>query len=247
MVKALALIVTSLCWTADVSAQKKEVARGWNNESQLGVVKTTGNTNTESYRLRQTVTYRHGPNSVKLNGSYLSATSKIQSTGAKVETAKKWDTDLRLEHQLDERWNILTGYLLESNKFAGFRQRHNSDVGLKYFFWKKEDRDLFIESGYRYVHENRVDNSRDYRNRGRFYTEGNMKFNVRNRLKVWAEYIPSLDDGDDFLVNYEVSLTSSLTEKFALKVAYQSNYDNMPAVAKKKEDTTLTTSLVATF
>lgn len=228
-------------------AQDNDTPDGWQNESQVGIVRTTGNTDTESYRVRQTVIYNSGDNSIKLKGSFLNATSKLQTTGEERETAKKWESDLRYERRIDRRWSVLTGYLLESNKFAGYRQRHNSDIGLKYFLLRKPRFNIFLEAGYRYVHENSVDNSRDYNNTGRIYSEANYQLNFANKASLWGEYIPNLDNGDDYLINYEASVTSALTDSFSLKVAFLSNFDNSPAAKKKKEDTTLTTSLVATF
>lgn len=221
--------------------------RRWQHESQASVVQTTGNSKSESYSVKQTTTYRREATGLRIFASYLKAAGTDHDTNEKNETARFWDAGLRLDRSMTPRWDLFGGYKVESDIFAGYRQRHASDVGAKYFFVKEDNGNFFGEIGYRYTHENWVDNRRNYYDAGRLYFEGNRAINATNSLRLWAEYVPNFDDRDDYLINYEASIVSAINHNFALKVAYLSKTDNMPVAEAKKTDTMLTTALVAKF
>jgi putative salt-induced outer membrane protein len=161
--------------------------------------------------------------------------------------AKKWDFSARYERNLSEQWSGYLGYLLESDKFAGRRQKHNTDIGGKYIFVKTEKYDVLGEAGYRYVHQNNTDNSQDHFNAGRAYLESNYRLNATNSAKLWVEYVPNFDDSEDYNTSVEGSLTSTLSTLFSLKVAYLVKTDNQTPPGVEKSDSTFTTALVAKF
>jgi putative salt-induced outer membrane protein len=235
------IIVVVISYAFSDIAFAQEAKSPFTNESQAAIVQTTGNSETESFSLKQANTYVRDLNTFKVNASYL----KTETDD--VETARKWDAGTRAERSFAEKWSGFVGYLLESDKYAGYDQRHNTDFGGKYIILKKENYDLLSEAGYRYVHQNNVNNSQIHYNAARLYLENNYRFNETNSTKLWAEYIPNFDESKDYQLNWEASVSSALSSIFSLKVAYNQKTDNLPETGKDKTDTTLTTALVAKF
>lgn len=232
-----------------MAAQAEEVPTPakspYSNESQAAVVRTTGNSDTQSYSLKQLSSYVHEKDTYKATGSYL------KTSAGGTETALKWDGGLRYERLLSAKWSAYIGESVESDKFAGYMQKYNSDIGAKYQISKTEKFETLAELGYRYVHQNNLGGTQTHYNSIRSYLEALYKINVTNSAKVWVEYLPNLDNSDDYQANAEASLSSAINTTFSLKVAYLVKYDNVPAGAAlsagKYTDTTLTTALVAKF
>jgi putative salt-induced outer membrane protein len=219
----------------------------WTNESQLAVVQTSGNSETESYSAKQTTSYTRGQDLVKATGSYLKTAAENATTGANEETALKYDAGVRYERAFTDHWSSFVGYLLESDRYAGYMQKHNTDLGGKYIIAKTEKYDLLSEAGYRYVHQNNVDQSNTHYNSARLYLEGVYRLNATNSAKLWVEHLPNFDVSEDHQTNAEASLSSAINTVFSLKVAYLMKTDNLPVPGAEKTDTTLTTALVAKF
>lgn len=222
-------------------AQNTESADQWRNEFQLGIIKFTGNLETENYTARQTSTFVTGKNQFKFNG--LLYNSRFRNR----EAANRWNVGVRYENKYSSKRSVWSGYLLESNKYAGYRQRHSLDAGFVFTLINNTEKTLLFEGGYRYVDENRVDNQENWGNYGRVFIENVYKFNLKNSVRLWLEYIPNLEIKDDYLINYEASLTSAVTEVFSLRIAYLINIDGTPVANKEPRDTSLTTSLLIIF
>lgn len=245
--RTLFLVILSV-FSTGASAEEATQANEWAHESQAAVVKTSGNSETESYSLKHGSAYTKNKDTGKVGASYLKTAGENTTTGKTEETARKWDASARYERALSDKWSGFLGYLVESDKYAGYQQKHNTDLGGKYFFAKEEKYDVIGEAGYRYVHQNNMDSTQDHYSAARAYLEGNYRLNPTNSMKLWVEYIPNFDDSEDYQTNAEASLASTLSTMFSLKVGYLVKTDNKPATATaKKTDTTLTTALVAKF
>lgn len=222
---------------AGISAQAGE---GWAHESEVALVTTGGNTETESYSAKQKTSYTESFNVYTITGRYL------QTKTGGVETAKAWDAGVRYERTLSDAWSAFLGASAEADPYAGYIQRDNVDLGGKYFFIKADKQNFFSEAGYRSTKTyTAADNKRE--NFGRLYVEYAQSLNESLSLKYWLEYLPNFSNSNAYLVNTEPSLNVMLNSIFSLKTAYLVKYRNEVAAGAKKSDTTFTTSVVAKF
>jgi putative salt-induced outer membrane protein len=214
-----------------------------NNKSEGGMVVTGGNSRTQSIQAKHSSVYNWESNSLSLLGSFL----KGKSEG--VLNAKKWDTTLRYERTFTDRFSGFLSQGVESDRFAGYLQRYNSDIGPKYFFLKEENQwNWFAEVGYRYTKERRTDGTSSSDSKGRLYFEVSKKWNEGSSSKLWVEYIPNFSTSKDWLFNAEASTEAAINSVLAFRFSYLMKYDNQPnAGTKKKTDSTFTTSLVANY
>ena len=215
---------------------------GFKNESELGFVLTTGNTDTTTLNLKQANIYAFGQNSLIFKGGYL--TSKQRGILA-VET---WNLGLRYERALTERVSIYLGQSLMADTFQNIRQRHNSDVGGKMYFSKDDTFVWFGESGYRFTRENTTNVGSRNLHYIRAYTELEKKWNAGVSTKYFVEYLPNLTESRDWQLNSEISVNAMLSSMFSVKTGYLVRFDNLPAdPGLRKTDSILTTALVAKF
>jgi putative salt-induced outer membrane protein len=213
------------------------------DDSEAGVVITGGNTSTQSYNFTDKTDYLLDANTFRLDGHYLAA----RSNG--VETAENWSAGLRYERALAEMVSAFAAQDVESDKFSGYLQRYNSDLGGKYYFFKK-DKDLtfFTEDGLRFTHEHDTNaDLHDYL-KGRVYLEAEKYWAPTTSTKLWVEYLPNFSFGRGWLLNSEASVSSALSSVFSIKTAYLVKYNNAPPTPTAvPTDTQFTTSLVAKF
>lgn len=212
------------------------------NESEVGITVAKGNTDTQNYNIKQGNKLTMGKSLYALTGRFLNGFS--QGT----ENARYLSGNLRYERSLDNRVSVFIAQGLESDKYAGYYLRYLTDAGLKYHFYKQEPFIWFIEAGYRYTDEKRMNGQHDYQNSLRGYTELEKYWSEGVSTKYTLEYVPQLSESKDYLINTELSVSAALTEIFSIKSGYLLRYDNFPVPGiGTKTDTLLTTALVAKF
>lgn len=212
------------------------------NESELGIASANGNTRTQTFNAKQINDYKWANNLASYKGRYLNA--KANS----VETARYFMSGLRYENQLSGHFGIFLGETFEKDKFAGIEERLITDLGGRYRFIESETTKWFAELGYRYMDEERLDDTTAFSSYGRIYSEWEHKWNTSFSTKYWAEYLPNFSDPKDWQFNTEFSLSAALNEIFSLKTGILLRYDHAPAPGViYKTDTLFTTALVAKF
>ena len=123
---------------------------GFKNESEVGLVMTSGNTDAKTTNAKEVTSYEFNKNTFKNTAAF------FRSKNSGVESANAWSFGIRYERALSERFSIYIGQSLDADKFQNIRQRYNSDIGGKYMIRKTDQLDWFTEAGYRFTKENRV-------------------------------------------------------------------------------------------
>lgn len=129
---------------------------------------------------------------------------------------------------------------------ADIEYRFTLSPGLGYYFIKKENTKLSGEVGPAFIYEKQGDDTTGY-----FTLRLAERFDhkLNDRVKIWQslEILPQVDDFDNYIVNAEVGIESSLTKKLSLRAYVQDSYDNQPAPDRKKNDLKLVTALAYKF
>lgn len=214
----------------------------WKNTSEVSILKSGGNSEISVYNLKSETSVDLSKHLVSLGGHYTlgEADSNID--------ARNWDAHLQDRYSLSKRWGVILGELVEGDRFKGFIIRYNTDLGAAY---KLYDTDTFksnLEAGYRYVVEETVLNTYDHRNQIRLFGDLDHTINPNVSWKFYTEYLIDIDDGDAWELNFGPALVSTLNSNFSLKVGFDGQYRNIPAVVgNKKFDYKYTTGLIASF
>jgi putative salt-induced outer membrane protein len=217
---------------------------GLKNEAEAGVVISTGNASSSTYNLQDQTKYKfESPQILSFEARYL------QTIANNIESARYWLAGLRFEQVLSDHFNTYLGQNMESNVFAGFNQRYNTDIGGKYIIVKSEDLSWFGEAGYRYALTNQTPSGTQVGvNLIRLFTELNKIWDKSVSTKFWVEGTPNITNSNGYRIVGEGSLSVGLSSVFSVKMAYLLKYDNAPPPGiARNTDTFFTTSLVAKF
>ena len=69
-------------------------------------------------------------------------------------------------------------------------------------------------------------------------------FNKGSRIWEQVDYLPQVDDFNNYLVNSEVGLEAALNSKFSLRIVAADKFNSRPATGRKENDITLVSALV---
>ncbi|MBC7386205.1 MAG: DUF481 domain-containing protein [Cryobacterium sp.] len=218
-----------------------DLADGWKNESQAGIVTTSGNSDTSTVSAAQTTSYRVG-----LNFWQFSARHMYQKN-SDVVSAKSWSIGLRYERELSELFSLFAAETVEGDRFKDLKQSYSTDIGAKYRIAKTETLDWSTEAGYRFTRENISQLSRTL-HYARLFTSLEKKWNASFSTRYYIEVFPNFTNSKDWKANTELSLSAVLSSIFSVKSAYLIRYDNEPnAPGLRSADKSFTTALVAKF
>jgi|ERR1019366_4424385 putative salt-induced outer membrane protein YdiY len=73
------------------------------------------------------------------------------------------------------------------------------------------------------------------------------KFNDHARLWQSVEVLPQVDKFDNFVVNFEIGIETSISKSFSLKTYLADTYANRPAVAHKQNDVKIVAAVAYKF
>jgi putative salt-induced outer membrane protein len=141
------------------------------------------------------------------------------------------------------------GYLrLEGlrDEIADVDYRFTFSPGLGYYFIKNERTFLRAEAGPGYVVEKQGGVTDDYITL-RIAERFEHKFNDKAKLWQSLEFLPQVDDWENFIVNAELGVETVLTESLSLRTYLQDTYDNEPAPGRKENDLKLFAGIAYKF
>lgn len=118
--------------------------------------------------------------------------------------------------------------------------------GAGYYFIKNKTTSLSAEAGPSFVYEKVGGTEHGY-----FAARIAEKFEhqINDRARIWQslEFLPQVDNVDNFIVNAEVGVESKLTTDLSLRVFVQDTYDNEPAPGRKENDVKLVSAIAYSF
>ncbi len=117
------LISVLLLFSCSVSAQSAPVNEGWSGSGEFGLVKTTGNTETESLILglefiKEQEKWRHR-----------AAANVLSADGKGVTTAKRYGFEWQTDYKLDDKSWVLGAFRYESDEFSAFDNQQTLTLG----------------------------------------------------------------------------------------------------------------------
>lgn len=149
-------------------------------------------------------------------------------------------------------------YLFTERFYAGIRLEalHDSVIDIDYrltlsplvgyYLIKNTNAQFFVEAGPTLVVEQQGGVKNNYAAL-RFAERYERK--LSSVAKVWesVEFIPQVDDFENYIVNMEVGVEAALNKTLALRVVFRDLYDNVPAPGAEKNEIQFIASVVYKF
>jgi putative salt-induced outer membrane protein YdiY len=233
----ITLTLAALCFAATGYSQS---TNKWETSAGVGLTLTKGNSDTLLFTADALTAKKY--------------TSDELSFGASLSYGEQNDIKNNEAAKVFGQWNHLFtdrfyAYLRAEglhDAIADIEYRITLSPGVGYYFIKDPKMTLSAEAGPGVIIEKQGDVEKTY-----FVARVAEKFEYKfsDRARVWqmAEFMPQIDKLDNFIINAEVGVESSLTKKTSLRAVLQDTYDNQPAPGRKKNDLKLVTSLVVKF
>lgn len=124
------------------SAQTSEPpAEGWSGGLELGVIATSGNTQTSSSQAKSELTYRAGPwrEGIKLEA--------LKSTDGELTTAERYLAANKLDYHLNEQHYLFALVRYEKDHFSGYAYRFSETAGYGRQIIERPGLNLQLEGG----------------------------------------------------------------------------------------------------
>ncbi len=229
-------------------------------ELSAGGLLATGNSRSTAATAAGKLRLRRAANqySASVAGNYARAAS---APDAPMETSvENLQGRVRYDRFLSDSWSVFVAESARRDRFQGLALRLNFDPGLAYYFFDYEKHRLFAELGYDLQYDVRRDDTiaesaldgvdvdkTEVRHSGRAFLGYDNKLNSAVSFSTGLEYIQAVTEAENWRVNWDVGLTSSISESFSLATTFSLRFDNNPLPGVEKTDTTTAVSLVYTL
>lgn len=212
----------------------------WNSSLTAGLTLTRGNSHTLMYSGSITTDKKTPENEFSLgaNGAYGSQNS--------VENVNNYGAFGQWNHLFSDRFYGYARATALRDLIADVDYRFNLGPGVGYYFIKGTNTTLAGEGGLGYEYQHLGDDYQSFMT-ARLAERFEHKFNDRARLWQTVEWLPQVDKVDNYVVNFEIGIETSITKTISFKTYLDDNYQNEPATGRLKNDTELVSALSYKF
>jgi putative salt-induced outer membrane protein YdiY len=118
--------------------------------------------------------------------------------------------------------------------------------GLGAYITKNDSTDLSVDIGPAYIWENVDGISDDYM---AIRIGERLAYRFSETAKAWqsAEYLPTADDFNDYLLTLEIGAEAALNNRLNLRIVLQNKYDSTPGEGLEKNDLVLSSGISVTL
>ena len=209
--------------------------------AEFGLVNASGNTRLATINVGDKIVAKVRSYTITQQGAYIYG----KTNG--VSSANLLKASLRADHTFIGRVGLFVGSAFERNRFAGFTRHTDQIAGISARVLTLPHDSLKIDGGGVYTNERRVDDSTKSFPAARAGMNYKHSFGGTSAFVQTAEYVPNLENNEQYRVNTESIITAKMTTHIGLKLAYLIRYDSRPATGFRKSDRILTTGLQVTY
>lgn len=233
------LAAAALLAAASASAA---AAKPWKNSAELSFVTANGNSKTQTTSAKNAFTYDFNDKT--------KAEIEAGGLGARSEgrvTAEQYYAEEKVSFKVTDRNYVFERYRWDRNLFAGVLHRHDMSAGIGRELYKTSKDLLIGELAPGYLSEERLNDRRKSFASARAYAKYTRDLSKTAKFTQDAEYTLSLKDSRDARLNTETALTAALSTLLSVKNSFVWRHDSRPPAGKRKDDTILSVSLIASF
>lgn len=237
---AMLIVVSGAAWAQDAAP----ATNVWHGEGAFGLSLARGNANTFLLNGSALADREWGQNNFKLGADGQYGLNNWAQTNQTASTEAL--------HGFMEYKHLFTERLYGSARIDGFHDdiaevRYRVIVGpaIGYYFIKSDSTKFNGEVGPSFIVQKQGSEEKKYLTI-RFTERCEHTFNKAKTAKVWEEvdYLPQVDDLNNYLLNSEVGVEAALSSRFSVRVCADDMFNSRPAAGRKENDITLVSSLV---
>jgi putative salt-induced outer membrane protein YdiY len=215
----------------------------WRGNVRAGLLLNRGNTDNDNYYAAFDITRRSELDRWTFNGQYNLVRTE-DSDGDKTSTTDNWRVGGKYDYFFNDRLYGFAALMVERDRIANLDYRISPSVGLGYQWHESPEWNFSTEAGVAYVYEKYrepSDASPDFDDDDsfvalRFGYHYDRKLNDKVLLFHNLEYLPGLDDIDNYRINGDIGLRASLSTNWFAEARMEMRHDNSPPEDAVKTD-----------
>ena len=208
----------------------------WETIASAGLTLTKGNSDTLLANFGVTTAKKTLVSEISLSASL------TYGEASGVKNVDNYNADAQYNHLVSERF--YTGFKLAAAKddIANLAYRLTLSPLVGYYFIKTAATQFSAETGPSYLVEQLGGFSRSY---AAFRVGERFEHKFNDRAKVWevAEIIPQVDRFSQYLINFELGVSSAITARTSLRAVLQDTYNSQAAAGRKANDIRIVTGI----
>jgi putative salt-induced outer membrane protein YdiY len=216
----------------------------WESTVAAGLNITSGNSETTAFNAGVSAEKSGEVNEIRLGleGNYGESTvNDIDDTTT--QNAKA----LAVYKRKYEEFFLYSDNSLFHNKIADIDSRLILGLGGGRRIVESDNIKLDLELGLSYIYEDLTDVSSDDYVSARVAARYEHDLSQSSKLWLSAEYMPNIEDIDDYLANGEAGIEAAINETLSLRVVVQDRYDSTVPATLERNDLSVVSSLVYTL
>ncbi len=215
-----------------------EASQPWKGEAELGIVATSGNTETTSVKARAGVI--HENEKWRHTGKF----DALNTSDATRTTSERYMLSGKSDYKFDDRSYAFGLLSYENDRFAGFDYRTSEILGYGYRVIREDNLTLDLEVGPGAQQTKLRDGSSENKLVG--YLAGKLLWKISPSASL-SEDLTSEISSDATIVRSVTALTAQLVGSLAMKLSFTARYTSEVPVTVKDMDTETAVTLVYGF
>lgn len=225
---------------ADLPLTRIKVLRAkpvrWTGAVVAGGLLTRGNSNTESLNLSIEATRRGDDDRVSASAGYVYSRQSDPDGPGKETTADNWYAAGKYDYFFTDKLYGFAALRAEHDTIADLDLRLTPSLGAGYQWVESPEFNFATEAGLAWVYEEYAGGGSEDHVAARLAYHVDKKFNDQVALLHDLEYLPSLEDGDDFNVNADAGVRLTLTKSMFTEFRAEWRHDATPPPEARKND-----------
>jgi putative salt-induced outer membrane protein YdiY len=222
-----------------LAAQDTVQAKRVEFTADLGFVNTSGNANVTTFNLGDKLVLRTRDSSHIV--TQLFGLVYGRSEGETV--ADNWRASGRYEHSINSHVYLYALLGMDRDRLAGVSRRFEESLGLTWKAATGPRTELSLEGGVSLIQERPTVGAADNFVAGRASALFLHKLRENVSFTQGLEFLPNLEEGDDYRINSETAIVASVSRNISFKTSYAIRFDNTPEPGFTSTDRLLTTGL----
>ena len=223
-----------------------------------GGLLTSGNTSTLAVTSAGRFRSRRGMNQLSAAASANYGEAAPPGTDDRETNVENYQGRIRYDRFLTPGVALFIALSALHDRFQGLEMRLNLDPGLALYMVDEPKHRLWLELGYdlqqdyrsreaidlALAEENVVLERTEVRHSGRFFAGYSNNLSEAVTFDTGLEYLQAFTETENYRLNWDVGLTSSIGGNFSLGAAFNLRYDHNPLPGIRTTDTTTSLSLI---
>ena len=208
----------------------------WTGSIVAGALITRGNSNTDNVNVSIDAVRRREDDRMTASAAYLYGKQEDPSTGDDSTTVDNWFLLGKYDYFLSEKTYLYALGRVERDRIANLDLRVSPSVGVGYQWIERPDFNFSTEAGVGWVYEDYETGDSEDHFAGRLAYHVDKKLNDKVSVFHNLEYLPSLEDIEDFNLYTDLGIKASMTERMFTEFKVEWKYDAEPAPGAEKND-----------